>query len=128
MPIPGAPFSDVADPRATVAPYANVAAGVYVAHVTMGLVALSIGASALLGDAFPRHIDFMHMPKAVAKIKIYTLAGDLVQELQHDGTSGHGEAKWDLISRNGQEVESGIYLFTVDSPIGHQIGKFVVVR
>ena len=29
-------------------------AGVYVAHVTMGLVALSIGASALLGDGFPR--------------------------------------------------------------------------
>jgi uncharacterized membrane protein len=38
----------------TVAPYANVAAGVYVAHVTMGLVALSIGASSLLADAFPR--------------------------------------------------------------------------
>jgi len=38
----------------TVAPYANVAAGVYVAHVTMGLVALAIGASALLGDAFPK--------------------------------------------------------------------------
>jgi len=38
----------------TVAPYANVAAGVYVAHVTMGLVALAVGASALLGDAFPR--------------------------------------------------------------------------
>src|SRR4051812_34134044 len=33
----------------TVAPYANVAAGVYVAHVTMGLVALAVGASALLG-------------------------------------------------------------------------------
>lgn len=38
----------------TVAPYANVAAGVYIAHVVMGLVALSIGASSLLGDALPR--------------------------------------------------------------------------
>jgi uncharacterized membrane protein len=38
----------------TVAPYANVAAGVYVAHVVMGLVALSVGAASLLADAFPR--------------------------------------------------------------------------
>lgn len=38
----------------TVAPYANVAAGVYVAHVVMGLTALAIGASALLADAYPR--------------------------------------------------------------------------
>jgi hypothetical protein len=25
-------------------------------------------------------------------------------------------------------LESGIYLFTVDSALGHQIGRFVVVR
>jgi uncharacterized membrane protein len=37
----------------TVAPYANIAAGVYVAHVTMGLVALAIAASRLLEDAVP---------------------------------------------------------------------------
>jgi uncharacterized membrane protein len=38
----------------TVAPYANVAAGVYIAHITMGLVALGIGATRLLQDALPR--------------------------------------------------------------------------
>jgi uncharacterized membrane protein len=38
----------------TVAPYANVAAGVYIAHITMGLTALSIGAARLLQDALPR--------------------------------------------------------------------------
>jgi uncharacterized membrane protein len=39
----------------TVAPYANVAAGVYIAHVVMGLTALSIGAARLLQDGLPRH-------------------------------------------------------------------------
>jgi hypothetical protein len=39
----------------TVAPYANVAAGVYIAHVCMGIVALSIGASRLLQDGFPKY-------------------------------------------------------------------------
>src|SRR5439155_17055585 len=33
----------------TVAPYANVAAGVYINHVAMGLVALAIGAAKLWG-------------------------------------------------------------------------------
>jgi uncharacterized membrane protein len=38
----------------TVAPYANVAAGVYIAHIVMGLVALAIGAVRLAQDAAPR--------------------------------------------------------------------------
>jgi uncharacterized membrane protein len=38
----------------TVAPYANVAAGVYIAHICMGLTALGIGAARLLQDAWPR--------------------------------------------------------------------------
>jgi uncharacterized membrane protein len=37
----------------TVAPYANVAAGVYINHITMGFVALAIGAIKLLDDALP---------------------------------------------------------------------------
>ena len=80
------------------------------------------------GDALPRHVDFMHLPKAVATIKIFTLAGDFVAQVVHDGTNGDGEASWNLISRNGQEVESGVYLFSVESPLGHQVGKFVIVR
>jgi hypothetical protein len=80
------------------------------------------------GDAFTRHVDFFGLPREHAHIKIFTLGGDLVQELDHDGTSGDGEAPWNLISRNGQDIESGVYLFTVDSSRGHQIGKFVIIR
>ena len=39
----------------TVAPYANVAAGVYIAHMVMGLTALSIGATRLLQDVLPQY-------------------------------------------------------------------------
>lgn len=80
------------------------------------------------GDVFTRHIDFLGLPRARSTIRIYTLAGDLVRSLEHDGTTGNGQAAWDLISRNGQDVESGIYLFTVDSSAGHQVGRFVVIR
>ena len=80
------------------------------------------------GDVFTRHVDFFANLPPRASIRIYTLAGDLVQVIDHDGTSGSGEAGWNLISRNGQDVESGIYLFTVESSVGHQVGKFVVIR
>jgi hypothetical protein len=82
----------------------------------------------VLGDPLTRHIDFMGLPRARSTIKIWTVAGDLVAVLDHDGTQGDGEAAWDLVSRNGQEVESGIYMFTVDSSLGQQTGKFVVIR
>ena len=80
------------------------------------------------GDAFTRHVDFFGLPKAQSRIRIYTLAGDLVQTLDHDGTHGDGEAPWNLISRNGQDIESGVYLFTVEWPGGHQVGRFVIIR
>ena len=40
-----------------------------------------------------------------------------------------GEARWNLISRNGQDVVSGIYLFTVElgGSVKHR-GKFVIIR
>ncbi|HEY6865781.1 MAG TPA: hypothetical protein VI792_00905, partial [Candidatus Eisenbacteria bacterium] len=80
------------------------------------------------GDAFGRHIDFMGLPRARCTIKIWTVAGDLVAQVEHEGSGGDGEAAWNLISRNGQDVESGIYLFTVDSSLGHQTGRFVIIR
>jgi hypothetical protein len=38
---------------------------------------------------------------------------------------------WDLVSRNGQDVTSGVYLFSVepeDNCFQRTIGKFVVIR
>ena len=82
----------------------------------------------VLGDAPTTHLNFVGLPQAYCTIKIWTLAGDLVQQLNHDGRSGVGEAEWDLISRNGQDIASGVYIFTVNSVLGEQIGRFVVIR
>jgi len=35
---------------------------------------------------------------------------------------------WNLISRNGQKIVSGIYLFSVDSELGKQVGRFIIIR
>ena len=76
-------------------------------------------------------VKFANLPYAKNTINIYTLSGDLVETIEHDGTEGYGEASWNLISRNGQEVVSGIYMYVVQSEDGafeDFIGKFVVVR
>ncbi len=80
------------------------------------------------GDPFTRHLDFMGLPRERCTIRIYTVAGDLVQSLDHDGSNGNGQAAWNLITRNGQDVASGIYLFTVEGPSGRQVGRFVIMR
>ncbi|MFM7232757.1 MAG: hypothetical protein ACKO3S_12350 [bacterium] len=106
-------------------------------------------------DPTGTHIDFMGLPAGEWSIKIFTLSGDWVTTLNSkdavnsairtsvvpgpNGTSttnvtlqqdtpNDGQARWNLISRNGQDVVSGIYLFTVESSQGTQRGKFVVIR
>ncbi len=79
-------------------------------------------------DPTGAHIDFMNLPRGPWEVRIFTLAGDLVRVLKNEGNQDVGQAKWDLISRNGQDIVSGIYLYTVESRFGAQVGKFVVLR
>ncbi len=78
-----------------------------------------------------RRIHFANLPRE-ATIRIYTLDGDLVRELQHpcdcDLQEGESMMAWDLISRNTQAVVSGIYLYSVESKLGTQVGKFVIIK
>jgi len=74
-------------------------------------------------------IAFNHLPPS-STVRIFTLAGDLVEILTPESQEG-GTSYWDLISRNGQDVVSGIYLYSVqadDDRFEDFIGKFVVVR
>jgi len=77
------------------------------------------------------HIEFRNLPRARNTVGIYTLAGDLVTQLRHDGRNGAGSLSWNLVSRNGQEIVSGIYLYSVqseDDAFDRVVGRFVVVR
>lgn len=76
-------------------------------------------------------VEFHHLPSSTGRVKVFTLSGDLVKEMTFDGTGGNGTLAWDLVSRNGQDVTSGVYLYTVeadDNHFGRFIGKFVVIR
>ncbi|MEW6412378.1 MAG: hypothetical protein AB1483_07880 [Candidatus Zixiibacteriota bacterium] len=77
-----------------------------------------------------RAIHFANLP-ARCTIKIYSLDGDLVRELEHDvnpydPTASH--ETWNLITRNTQMVASGLYYWTVESPGREtQVGKLVII-
>ncbi len=76
-----------------------------------------------------RTIKFFNMPKE-ARIKIYTVAGDLVWEGSHYNAEGSdGILSWDVKNMHGQEVASGIYVFRVESVNGEDVyGRIVVIR
>ncbi len=82
-------------------------------------------------DPTGERVMFANLPRCQNKISIFTEDGDLVQELYHDGSSGQGEIPWNLISRNGQEIVSGIYMFVVqpsDQRFQKFTGRFVVIK
>ncbi|TKJ42327.1 hypothetical protein CEE37_01205 [candidate division LCP-89 bacterium B3_LCP] len=98
-------------------------------------------------DYFPqtdRRLEFINLP-IKCLIRIYTVAGDLVQIIPHtteiinnfgDPNTGwvsdHSEG-WDLNNRNGQQVVSGLYMFSVENLTSGnegniEVGKFVIIR
>jgi len=72
-----------------------------------------------------RKINFANLP-GKCTIRIFTLTGDLVKEINH--TDGTSEASWDVISRNTQPAVTGIYVWQIESDMGSQIGKLVIIK
>jgi hypothetical protein len=97
------------------------------------------------------YLWFANLP-ARCTIRIYTLAGDLLLEKEFDGATYHGEGTrgiydpaagigkptlsgasfgWDLITRQGQAIATGLYLYSVeDHAAGNKrhVGKFLVIK
>lgn len=98
-----------------------------------------------------RMIWFRNLP-AVCEIRIFTLAGDFIDVIEHDESSyqgadiqninesksplfAGGEHAWDLITRHEQALVSGLYLFTVENKTQGSIaygkvkeGKFLILK
>ncbi|MCI0707142.1 MAG: hypothetical protein L0Y80_06650 [Ignavibacteriae bacterium] len=76
----------------------------------------------------PRAIHFTHLPSKCT-IRIFTISGELVDEIQHDNPFGDGTATWDLLTRDNLSVSYGVYIYHVDAPgIGQKSGKFAIIK
>jgi len=81
-----------------------------------------------------RKIQFINLPTECT-IRIYTIAGDLVQTIRHNepyqggfDSETKGTAFWNLMTRNNQKVSTGIYVFYLESPFGKDVGRFAIIR
>ncbi|RMH93263.1 MAG: hypothetical protein D6681_13730 [Calditrichaeota bacterium] len=95
-----------------------------------------------------RKLHFYNLP-ARCEVRIYTLAGDLVDSFIHEGDTYRGqdiqwyqqfsegttifpggEHAWDLVTEADQAIATGLYLFTVKDLDTGEIyrGKFVVIK
>jgi hypothetical protein len=75
-----------------------------------------------------RRLEFRNLPPNCS-IRIYTITGELVQTLQHDGNILEGYVPWDLRTKDNLEAAPGLYIFHVDAgAAGVHIGKFAIVK
>ena len=94
-------------------------------------------------------IFFTHLPPHCT-IRIYTLAGELVQTIEHKSDASYhpdvnpddrslqgdkgGTASFELLNRYNQALASGIYIYHVeardenDTVVGNKIGRFAIIR
>lgn len=99
------------------------------------------------GTARTRKLNFYNLPSQ-ARIRVYTLAGEIVAQMEHDADtyagdirwyddfSGEnrqlpgGEHSWDLLSESGLDLSSGLYFYSVENlDTGDvQTGKFVLIK
>ncbi len=73
-----------------------------------------------------RLLKFIHLPRKCT-IRVFTLAGDVVTTLEHDDPT-KGELTWNILSDSNRALASGVYIFSVESEFGRQVGKFVLIR
>ncbi|RQW02848.1 MAG: hypothetical protein EH225_07970 [Calditrichaeota bacterium] len=75
-----------------------------------------------------RKLDFIHLPKKCT-IRIYTLRGYLVDTIIHDTGMDDGSESWNILSKDGQEIAYGVYIYHVDAgSVGEKIGKFAIIK
>jgi hypothetical protein len=77
-----------------------------------------------------RKVTFTNIPDTCT-ISVWSLDGDLVRRLDHAEPSGSSQATvavWNLITRNTQAVKTGIYLYTIESRFGTDVGKLVIIK
>ncbi len=84
------------------------------------------GRSALEASTAERVIKFVNLPER-AIIRIYTVSGILVTVLEHNNPIS-SEVTWDLRSRNGRLVASGVYFWHVEALNARRVGRLTIVN
>jgi len=76
-----------------------------------------------------RRLMFVHVPGS-CDIKIFTMSGYLVDEIQVDNADDNGIVHWDLLTREDLEIAPGVYIYHIKSNRSgkEKLGKFAVIK
>lgn len=84
--------------------------------------------SAAWEQTYFNKIAFINLP-SMCDIHVFTLGGDHVITLEHrDYTGENGTEYWDLVSRNDQDVVTGLYVYRVETEDDFVIDKFAIIK
>jgi hypothetical protein len=77
---------------------------------------------------YDHKILFYNLPPQ-AKITILDVAGQVIDVIQFASSdASKGSVFWDMFSKDGIEVASGVYVYVVESPTGSKTGYFSILR
>lgn len=76
-----------------------------------------------------RRLMFTHIP-ARCMIKIFTVSGQLVDEIDVQNSADNGIVHWDLLTKEGLEVAAGMYIYYIKSQVtgDEKFGKFAIIK
>jgi hypothetical protein len=76
-----------------------------------------------------RRLLFTNIPSACT-IKIFTISGILVDNIEVANDPGNGIVQWDMLTREGLEIAAGMYIYHVEADLtgDTKTGKFAVIK
>jgi hypothetical protein len=76
---------------------------------------------------YEHRIAFLNLPPN-ARITILDVSGQVIDQFRYDAADGvTGSMYWDMFSKDGIEVASGLYIYVVEYDGGQQVGYFSIL-
>ena len=83
---------------------------------------------ALHDTGLEHKILFLNLPTGT-RITIFDVSGQIIDVLNFNGTNPNdGTLFWDMFSKDGGEVTSGLYIYVAEYPGGRQTGYFSILK
>ncbi len=75
-----------------------------------------------------RQLHFTNLP-AQCTIRIFNVAGQLVQTLYVNNSIDNGRYVWNMLTKDNLDLSYGVYIYHVEAPgVGETTGKFAVIK
>ncbi len=79
-------------------------------------------------QVYDHKLVFYNLPPS-AKITILDVSGQVIDVINFTSTDpSKGSVFWDMFSKDGIEVASGVYIYIVESPTASKVGQFAILR